>query len=154
MLYYEHFLIFFGRFRRIGRVLKMAIAWVNAFILKHFRLNSADFALFSKVNIASKVSRLWHLLRESYCIGICKYIFLLFGRNVCFYYVCKKMSVWCILTLLPLYCFESHKSEANDFKWLNNFFMAIIHKIKLEWYQYLKYKIHNERSKSLGVLRV
>ena len=30
--------------------------------------------------------------------------------------------------------------------------MAIIHKIKLEWYQYLKYKIHDERSKSLGVL--
>ena len=32
--------------------------------------------------------------------------------------------------------------------------MAIIHKIKLKWYQYLKYKIHNERSKSVGVLRV
>ena len=32
--------------------------------------------------------------------------------------------------------------------------MAIIHKIKLEWYQYLKYKIHNERSKAVGVIRV
>ena len=50
--------------------------------------------------------------------------------------------------------FDSHKSEANDFKWLNNSFMAIINKIKLEWYQYLRYKIHNERSKSVGVLRV
>ena len=32
--------------------------------------------------------------------------------------------------------------------------MAIIHKIEIEWYQYLKYKIRNERSKSVGMLRV
>ena len=46
------------------------------------------------------------------------------------------------LAPLLFYYFNSHKSEANVYRWLDNSFMPIIHKKKHWRCQYLKHKFH------------